>query len=149
MEADDLLGIAQSASLKASTMDNPGTIICSIDKDLDQIPGWHYNFVDEKRYWIGEYDGLHNFYKQLICGDTTDNIVGIPGKGSALSSKVLFYYELPEREAELQKVILDLYEKAYPGAGLAAMIENGRLVKILTEPLEEDLSNLWRPIYVV
>lgn len=70
MEADDMLGIEQCQ--------NPGnTIICSIDKDLDMIPGLHYNFVKNEKYFISEVTGIRNFYKQMLTGDTTDNIPGL------------------------------------------------------------------------
>ena len=41
MEADDYLGIFQDE-------ENYTTVICSIDKDLQQIGGLHYNFVKEE-----------------------------------------------------------------------------------------------------
>ena len=41
-EANDAMGEAQTDD----------TIICSIDKDLLMIPGWHYNFVKCKRKLI-------------------------------------------------------------------------------------------------
>ena len=45
IEADDALGIAASHEL--------GSIICSIDKDLMQIPGDHYNFVKDEYVLMG------------------------------------------------------------------------------------------------
>ena len=41
MEADDAMAIYQSAM--------PNTCIVSTDKDLKQIPGWHFNFVNDGR----------------------------------------------------------------------------------------------------
>lgn len=74
-EADDALGIAQSRAV-------PGkTIICTNDKDLDMIPGLHYNWSPSKIskgvYEVDEIEGLRNFYTQLITGDGTDNIPGL------------------------------------------------------------------------
>jgi 5'-3' exonuclease len=65
-EADDALGIAQTKD----------TVICSIDKDLDQIPGNHYNFVKRLSYYVSEAEGLKFFYFQLLRGDPADNIPG-------------------------------------------------------------------------
>ena len=79
IEADDALGINQ----------NEDTIICSIDKDLLQIPGKHYNFVREETYDISEFTGLFNFYKQMLTGDRTDNVTGIPGVGPVKASRIL------------------------------------------------------------
>jgi len=59
MEADDYLGINQHES----------SIICSIDKDLLQVPGKHYNFVKKEFYEVDEETGSRNFYTQLLTGD--------------------------------------------------------------------------------
>ena len=45
-EADDALGIAQcelDSTGKTTQGIKPNSVIVSIDKDLKQIPGWHYN----------------------------------------------------------------------------------------------------------
>lgn len=72
-EADDALGIAQ--------MSNDDTVICTLDKDLDQVPGWHYNFSKNRKadglYHISLTEGDRFFYKQLLTGDATDNIPGM------------------------------------------------------------------------
>lgn len=49
-------------------------ILCGIDKDLDQIPGWHYNYNKQQFYYITPREGLLNFYLQLLTGDSADNI---------------------------------------------------------------------------
>lgn len=72
-EADDELGIEQTAHGLES-------VICSIDKDLLQIPGYHYNFVKQEERFISPYDGLRAFYGQLISGDGSDNIPSYDGK---------------------------------------------------------------------
>ena len=52
-EADDALGIAQVQNKYIVDQQKLGghgyteTIICTIDKDLDNVPGWHYNFLSE------------------------------------------------------------------------------------------------------
>lgn len=78
-EADDAMGINQTDS----------TIICSIDKDLLMIPGKHYNFVKEKFTTVTEEEGLYTFYKQLLTGDSTDNIPGLPKVGPKTAEKLL------------------------------------------------------------
>jgi hypothetical protein len=55
------------------------TIICTIDKDLLQIPGRHYNFVKSEFKTISPVEGVFNFYWQCIMGDTSDNILGFDG----------------------------------------------------------------------
>ena len=78
-EADDLLGIEQTGN----------TIIASIDKDLDMVPGLHYNFVNDKHYSISNSVGKHKFWCQMLTGDATDNIPGIRGIGPKKAEKIL------------------------------------------------------------
>lgn len=102
-EADDLMGIEQSEFNKQLLEWNLGsgnlediskiqaeeTIICSIDKDLKQIPGHHYNFVREEFDFVTPEQGLLFFYKQLLIGDTADNIKGVTGIGAVKAGKIL------------------------------------------------------------
>lgn len=69
-EADDLLSIRQVAL-------GDDSVIVSLDKDLDMVEGWHYNFVRDELYYIDPQQGMYNFYKQLLTGDSTDNIQGV------------------------------------------------------------------------
>lgn len=82
-EADDGLGIEQTKAEFGST------IICSIDKDLKQIPGRHYNFVKQEFDDVDEVDGMRWFYKQMLIGDTSDNIKGVAGIGKVKAGKLL------------------------------------------------------------
>ena len=99
-EADDLMGIEQS-----QTTD---TIICSIDKDLLQIPGNHYNFVRDEFITITEEEGIHFFYLQLLMGDKADNIPGITGIGVAKATNILESY-LGDPEEVIFKIVQDNY----------------------------------------
>ena len=78
-EADDALGINQTGD----------TIICSIDKDLLQIPGRHYNFVKDEFVEVDDFQGIHHFYMQCLMGDRSDNIKGIPKVGPKNAEKIL------------------------------------------------------------
>lgn len=78
-EADDYLGIYQQHN----------TIIASIDKDLKQIPGSHFNFVKEEFFEVSPIEGLRFFYKQTLIGDTSDNIFGIYGIGPKKAAKLI------------------------------------------------------------
>lgn len=91
VEADDMLGI-RSTYLK-DVGEEP--IIIHLDKDMDQIPGLHFNWelrrkqkdgtikvVREKTlYEILPEEGNRFFWYQLIIGDSTDNIKGVVGMG--------------------------------------------------------------------
>ena len=55
-------------------------VICvSNDKDLLQLTGWHYNFVNKTLVLVSPLEGSRTFYKQLILGDKSDNIPGFDG----------------------------------------------------------------------
>lgn len=80
-EADDLLGIAATAA--------PGSVVCSIDKDLLQIPGRHYDFVKKEEVTISPKQAVLNFYAQVLSGDATDNVPGLTGIGPVKAKKAL------------------------------------------------------------
>ena len=92
-EADDLLGVNQTNE----------TIICSIDKDLLQIAGRHFNWVKSEFYDQSEFGGIKHFYLQLLQGDRGDNIPGIDGIGPKKAERFL---EGCETEQELFETCL-------------------------------------------
>ena len=121
MEADDAIAIEATAN---------GGFIVSIDKDLDQIPGHHYNFVKHEEYFVTEEQGLLNFYKQILTGDRVDNIVGIKGIGPVKAHKLLC-------ECKTEKEMFDVCVKAYNDAGedgVSRTVENARLLWLLRAP---------------
>lgn len=69
-EADDLIGIE-------AVFGGDNTVICTLDKDLDMIPGHHYNFAKRESRYIGPEEALANFYRQILTGDSVDNIPGL------------------------------------------------------------------------
>lgn len=87
LEADDALAINQTDE----------TVICSLDKDLLQVPGHHFSWEISGKGWHRpdtfieqtELEGLRLFYKQCIKGDPSDNVKGIPGIGAKGADKLL------------------------------------------------------------
>ena len=74
------------------------TIIAHLDKDINMIPGWHYNWElrrlgkvirEATTYFVTPEEAEYNFYYQLIVGDTTDNIKGVMGLGPKKAEKFL------------------------------------------------------------
>lgn len=133
LEADDLCGIYQSED----------TIICGIDKDLLQIPGKHYQWeivrggkiVREARFIeVSPVEGLRNFYKQLLTGDTSDNIIGIPGIGPVKASRLI---DGLETEEEMKDVVLFHYASSLmvedPDEGEKRFYRNANLLWIMRE----------------
>jgi 5'-3' exonuclease len=128
-EADDLVGYSHYGMW---LRDERSTVIATVDKDMDMIPGMHYNFVKDESYYVDEYEADRWFYLQLLMGDSTDNIPGIPGVGPKKAATML---EGLAGEEEYFVQALDAYENAYED-GLAALIENARLLWIRRQPNE-------------
>jgi len=78
-EADDALADAQ----------NENTVLCSIDKDLLQVIGKHYNWVKEEKKLVSPEVGLRTLWEQVLTGDATDNIIGIQGCGPVTARKLM------------------------------------------------------------
>jgi len=121
-EADDDIAIAHYAAWLRNPYDS---VISTIDKDLDMLPGLHYNFVKGETYYIEPLEGLRNFYAQMIKGDTVDNIPGVSGMGPAKAEKVLADCK---DEWSMYQAVRALYVQGYGETADAALLENGRLL---------------------
>jgi hypothetical protein len=148
-EADDECSIVQRQS------DSP-TIIATIDKDLDMVPGRHYDYVRRTFYVTEPSEGMALFYKQVLSGDSTDNIAGCYKIGAGRAATIVDTY-LSEHPADwegLWELIVstydasiekygeacpyfDLYRKSGPEA---VALENARLVW-----MQEYIGQLWTP----
>lgn len=82
MEADDAI------SIRATELGDDSVIV-TIDKDLMMVPGWHYNFVKKQLSHVTEDEGILWFYKQMLMGDSADNIKGVKGIGPKTADKLL------------------------------------------------------------
>lgn len=119
-EADDALGIRQ--------MELRGTsVIVSIDKDLDMIPGWHYRFTDQELYYVDKLSADRNFFKQVLTGDITDNIPGIMGMGPKTAEKILAQADDPHGWLDL---VVEEYKKGYKDKWESALNEMMQLLWI-------------------
>ena len=107
IEADDALGIAQDKETDT-------TIVCSLDKDLLQIPGLHYSWeLATSKYTkpaitrkVNYIDGLRSFYASSLIGDKSDNIFGVDGIGKVRAAKAL---DELNTELEMFNVCRNLY----------------------------------------
>jgi len=107
---------------------NKNTCIASIDKDLNGVPGWHFNWNKDDLYWVTEDEATRWFYTQLIMGDPTDNIQGVPSYGIKKAEKALAKCE---DEEDMYWVALGLYQYYYEALGykpMNALLENARLL---------------------
>lgn len=85
MEADDAVAIVQWNA-------GDDSIICTIDKDLLNVPGHHYNYHTKEATYVTYEEATLNFYRQILTGDSTDNIPGCYRVGKARAEKLLPEY---------------------------------------------------------
>lgn len=128
-EADDALGCRQWSAKDKST------IICSIDKDLDMIPGHHYNFVKNEYYYVRKPWADTRIFHQMLVGDRTDNIPGITKIGD---KRAMDLYESVGGDLErFRQIVRDKYRDQYGPEWERAYAEVGSLLWIQREEGKE------------
>lgn len=100
-EADDALAIEQMKWWKKDCTADCyydgcpcSSVICSRDKDLKMVPGYHYSWgsggqKEKERWFVTEEEGNLWFFTQLLTGDSTDNIPGLYRVGPTNAKKLL------------------------------------------------------------
>jgi hypothetical protein len=129
-EADDIVSYSH---YRMWLDDDMSTVIASTDKDLDMIPGLHYNFIKEESYYVTPDEGMKFFYTQLLTGDSTDNIPGVPKVGKVRAAK---YLAEATTEREMFDIALSLYVEGYPEDPAGALDENAQLLWMRRYPLQ-------------
>jgi len=135
-EADDVMAYRHYALYR---MDTDSSVLATIDKDLNMIPGWHLNFGQtdaEGRYNMYEVhptEARRFFWKQMLTGDATDNIKGVRGIGPVTADKIL---AAAPTETELELMVWAYYHDAFGTSAAARLLENGRLLWIRRYPDE-------------
>lgn len=162
IEADDMLSIEQmedrddaitchhNYSIPAPDEDSikhfSNTVICSRDKDLLMVPGYHYIWAaggqkERKLWWQDEDEALKCFYRQLLTGDTVDNIPGLYGVGN--SSKHLRSFDDMDSELQYFAAVKVQYEKRFGAYWWQFLKENSVLLWMLrTENTNEVVERL-------
>lgn len=149
-EADDLMAINQT---QLNERYGPSSIICTRDKDLRQVPGWHYGWelgnqpsfgpelVDEFGYIRLSMDrksingvGILFFYSQLLTGDKVDTIPGLDGCGPVKAFSIL---EGCKTSKEALKAVYGAYREKYGLSAYKEMLEQGRLLW-MTRKIDSD-----------
>ena len=132
-EADDLIFD------RANELGEQNCIILTMDKDLTQIPGIHFNYyrpkvINEQGQKVsGDVKGLslvtkqeaeYSFWLSMITGDAGDNIKGIKGLGQVKAKKLL------DGKTDLKLAVQDVY-KQYIGRDWEEEFDvNYRLLKL-------------------
>ena len=156
-EADDECSILQRASLSAGH----DAVICTVDKDLDQIPGYHYNYVSDVFYSVDDEEAEYLFWRQVLTGDKVDDICGAYRVGVVRAENALDGFLVDTSGTHLGseamwEMICTIYEQAIDDYGERCpyyekwlsdgknieptVLEMARLVK-----LQEYPNQLWNP----
>lgn len=146
MEADDMMCIDQTED----------TIICTRDKDLRMMPGWHYGWecgrqrefgpvlVDEAGFLILNGNkltgaGMIFFWAQMLMGDSTDNIPGCPGIGPKKAYLALTNTHPDDHEGMVQSYY-HMKKCSYE-----MFMEQAYLLWMVRELDEDGNPVMWRP----
>lgn len=105
-EADDMLGI--------DGYGKANVVLGHIDKDIDCIPGQHYNYNKNEWYSLDERESWNAFCMQLVQGDKGDNIPGFDGKMRPKLPQKLYYVRDAVLEAETEEEALVAVAQLYP-----------------------------------
>jgi len=134
LEADDLVSIFHTDPFGT-------TVICSPDKDvLYQNRGLHYNYGKAESIMVDEVESIRFLWKQMLMGDSTDGIQGIPKVGPKTADTWL---KDIGRE-EMPMFVLNKYiEKFGYAAGISKFAETFKLVYIL-----KDRSDVLREVNI-
>ena len=138
IEADDKVVIEWAK-------DPEHTIVSSIDKDLLQVPNIRiHNRKHKTIRTLTQEEATYNFYMQLLTGDTTDHIPGVPGIADGRAKKLL---KMGMPEALMTTICYGEYLKAYgKEKAWSALEENARLLFLLrNESQLADPKNAWQP----
>ena len=81
LEADDVMGVLHTQSKKKDT------VVCSIDKDMQTLPGYFFNLDSGELFDISPKEAEEYHLAQTLIGDRVDNYFGCPSIGPATAVK--------------------------------------------------------------
>jgi 5'-3' exonuclease len=122
-EADDLV---RTWAEEARRVNQP-FVVCSGDKDLKCIPGKFYDLKKKTLETISEIEAMRHYYAQLLEGDSTDNIPGVPGIGPITAKKETANCDTEE---EMQELVVSHYIAAYEEGWKDFLLANGKMIHI-------------------
>lgn len=133
-EADDLMGIGAVQY---------GHGIATLDKDLDGVPGWHYNWKKNTTYHVTELEADRFFYMQLLTGDSTDNI---PGLFKRTNKKAMAKIKAPLQEMEDVQEMYDYVHQVYvQAAPEPALVDDWLYSQARCLWIRRDVAEMWEP----
>lgn len=152
IEADDEVCIQATELYNAHEHDEHRSFcVATIDKDLDQVLGWHYDYLKKVFYFVDPPHAEWWFWVQVLCGDSTDNIPGCYRVGTVKAEA--YIHDLLECDGDFRNAwayVVGIYQASIAKHGAAktgyanaeaAALETARLVRMLTKRNEP----LWLP----
>lgn len=136
LEADDLVGIARHIL-------DDGCVICSPDKDvLQQLRGKHYNYQKGEFHETRDDQARDFLWKQVLMGDSTDGIPGIPGLGPKTADAII--NNKPDVLSHHQVVLSQYLAKFKLDEGISRFYETFKLVRMHTniDVAEKDVGEI-------
>lgn len=99
-EADDACSYSHMSYLESKPDDFNvfKSVVCSIDKDFNNIPGYHYNYGTDLFYEVSPIEALRNFYLQILTGDSADDIPRIKKGWRQKKAEELINFAVDEEE---------------------------------------------------
>lgn len=140
VEGDDVLGILATAF--------PGKyLIATIDKDLRQIPGSHYNWQKREFFKVTKEEGDLWFFTQCLTGDPGDGYKGCPGIGKVKAEKLLAaILSCTTSHVTIWQSIVAQYElKGLTEADALAQARCARILQHTDYDFKKDEVILWNP----
>lgn len=143
-EADDEVSILAHRA----RADKDAYVVATIDKDLDQIPGWHYDYLKKVFYHISEDAARKVFWAQVLSGDSSDNVPGCWKMGVVGANEIIQTIDDGRGDEYLWEAVIDEYARSMtlPGCPYTdrkaedVALETAQLVYIQKAPGE-----LWMP----
>jgi hypothetical protein len=149
-ETDDWISIQGWESYRiaraAKDRDASTVVICSEDKDLMSVPGWHWNFVKHKPIelvWVNDNEAWRYYCTQLLTGDSSDNILGLAkstqelrehfklkkssGIGPVAAHSIL---EKAKTKREMLEAVVTAYKLVYGDEYPSILKENALLLRM-------------------
>lgn len=140
LEADDVMGIMHTSDRYRGK-----SVIVSLDKDMQTVPGTHFNPRTSKRpARVMPSTAVLFWMTQTLTGDATDNIKGCPGIGAVKAAAILGRCD--PTMGELWPAVVEAYRRAKLPESEAIL--NARLTRILQrDDYHRDTQEitLWHP----
>ena len=134
LEADDCIGI-----LATMKQNHGNCIIISGDKDMNTLPGAHYDFLRDEYTVLSEEEADRNFLMQTLTGDTTDGYSGCPKIGAVTAARIL------EEDCSWTAVVRAFEKQGLTEADALTQARVARILRTSDYDFKKKEVRLWTP----